>query len=233
MQKRALITGANRGIGLETARMLREKGYVVVAVARTFDALEPADAQAMTTIAYDLTDIEGIPDLVERIGPVDVLINNAGMMHALPYDAYPEDKVRQILRLNIEAPVALMREAGKAMAEAGSGRIVNNASVAAHTGHPDVWYGVTKAGLVNATKSFAAILGPKGVVINAVCAGPAATDMLATIPEARKSAIKARVITGRFAYAEEVARAMVWLATDSPEYINGTSLDVNNGALPR
>ena len=233
MQKRALITGANRGIGLETARMLAEKGYAIVAVARSFDALEPADAKAMTTIAYDLTDIEGIPALMGRIGPVAVLVNNAGMMHALAYDACPEAKVRQILRLNLEAPIALMREAGKAMAEAGVGRIVNNASVAAHTGHPDVWYGATKAGLVNATKSFAAILGPRGVAVNAVCAGPVATDMLATIPEARKAAIKSRVFTGRFAYAEEVARTMVWLATDSPEYINGTSIDINNGALPR
>ena len=233
MQKRALITGANRGIGLETARMLLEKGYAVTAVARSFDALAPADAKALTTIAYDLTDIEGIPALMERIGPVDVLINNAGVMYALPYDDYPEDKVRRILRLNLEAPVALMREAGKAMAAAGAGRIVNNASVAAHTGHPDVWYGATKAGLVNATKSFAALLGPRGVVVNAVCAGPVETDMLATIPEARKSAIKARVFTGRFAYAAEVAKAMVWLATESPEYINGTSIDINNGALPR
>jgi len=233
MQKRALITGANRGIGLETARMLREKGYAVTVVARSFDALAPADAATLTAVAYDLTDIEGIPALMERLGPVDVLINNAGMMHALPYDAYPEDKVRQIVRLNLEAPVALMREAGKAMAEAGAGRIVNNASVAAHTGHPDVWYGATKAGLVNATKSFAALLGPRGVVVNAVCAGPADTDMLATIPEGRKSAIKARVFTGRFAYAAEVAKTMVWLATESPEYINGTSIDINNGALPR
>jgi NAD(P)-dependent dehydrogenase (short-subunit alcohol dehydrogenase family) len=233
MEKRALITGANRGIGLETAKRLFEKGYDIVAVARSFDALDATWREKLTTIPYDLTDIEGIPALMRCVGPVDVLINNAGMMLSLPYDDYPEDKVRQILRLNLEAPIALMREAGNAMAAAGSGRIVNNASIAAHTGHPDVWYGATKAGILNATKSFAALLGPSGVVVNAVCAGPVDTDMLQTIPEARKAAIKSRVFSGRFAYAEEVAQTMVWLATDSPEYINGASIDINNGAFPR
>jgi len=230
---RALVTGANRGIGLEAAKMLLEKGYTVVIVARGFKMLDPALGEQFTKVAFDLTDIEGIPALLQSIGPVDALINNAGMMLSLPFDAYPEDKVRQILRLNLEAPIALMREAGKAMAAAGSGRIVNNASIAAHTGHPDVWYGATKAGLLNATKSFASILGPKGVIINAVSAGPVETDMLATIPEARKAAIKSRVIAGRFAHADEVAKTMVWLATESPEYINGASIDINSGAFPR
>ena len=233
MTKRALITGANKGIGLETASILLERGYEIVAVARDFSVMLPSMRERMTAVPFDLTDVEAIPSLVRDIGPVDVLVNNAGMMYSLPFDDYPEDKVRRILRLNLEAPIALMREAGKAMAERGQGRIVNNASIAAHTGHPDVWYGATKAGLVNATKSFASLLGPKGVIVNAVCAGPVETDMLATIPEARKQAIKSRVFTGRFAKPEEVAQTMAWLATDSPEYINGTAIDINNGALPR
>ncbi len=233
MKKRALVTGANRGIGLETAEMLLERGYEVVAVARGFDALGPARRQRLTTVPFDLTDIGAIPALADRVGPVDVLVNNAGMMLSLPFDAYPEDQARRVVRLNLEAPVALMRECGKAMAERGSGRIVNNASLAAHTGHPDIWYGVTKAGLLNATKSFAALLGPRGVVVNAVCAGPVATDMLESIPESRKTAVASRTIAGRFAQAGEVARTMVWLATESPEYINGASIDINNGALPR
>jgi 3-oxoacyl-[acyl-carrier protein] reductase len=83
------------------------------------------------------------------------------------------------------------------------------------------------------TKSFAKLLGPQGIVVNAVAAGPVETDMLAIIPEPRKKAIKEAVFTGRFAYPEEVAEAMFWLATDCPEYINGTCLDINNGAFPR
>lgn len=115
----------------------------------------------------------------------------------------------------------------------GSGRIVNNASIAGEIGHPDVWYGITKAGMINMTKSFAKIFGPSGVVVNAVAAGPVETDMLNVIPEARKAAIKQAVYTGRFAQPSEVADTIFWLATDCPEYINGTCIDINNGAFPR
>lgn len=229
MGKRALVTGASRSIGLEAARRLLERDIDVTAVARSFDGLDPDLAERLDTVPFDLTDIEAIPALVERIGPVDMLVNNAGMMLSLPFDAYPAAQKQRILRLNLEAPVALMTACGRAMAERGAGRIVNNASLAAHTGHPDIWYGVSKAGLLNATKSFAALLGPRGVVVNAVCAGPVATDMLETIPEARKAAIRARVIAGRFATAAEVAQTLVWLATDSPDYINGTAIDIVNG----
>lgn len=230
MPKRALVTGASRSIGLETAKLLLTRGIEVVAVARSFDGLDPALAARLTTVPFDLTDVAGITGLAQRIGPVDILVNNAGMMLSLPFDAYPEDKRRRIMALNLEAPVALMAACGQEMARRGAGRIVNNASLAAQTGHPDIWYGITKAGLLNATKSFAALLGPRGVVVNAVCPGPVATDMLASIPEARQAAIRERVIAGRFATAEEVAQTMVWLATDSPAYLNGAAIDLVNGA---
>jgi len=154
-------------------------------------------------------------------------------MHSIPYDKYPQEKIDQMIKLNIEAPVALIREVSTSMINNGGGRIVNNASIAGQIGHPDVWYGITKAGLINATKSFARILGPKGIVINAVAPGPVETDMLKVIPEDRKKAIKNLVYTSRFAKPEEVAKAIVWLATACPEYLNGTCLDINNGAFPR
>ena len=229
MRQRALITGASRGIGLEVVKRLLERDVEVVAIARSFDKLDPAVARRLSIFPFDLTNVEVIPDMVKHIGPVDILINNAGMMLSLPFDAYPEEQKRRMLRLNLETPIALMREYGKLMAAAGAGRIVNTASVAARTGHPDIWYGVTKAGLLNATKSFAKLFGPQGVIINAVCPGPVATDMLESIPEARKTAIREHSIAGRFAYPEEIAQTMVWLATESPAYINGTSIDIVNG----
>ena len=119
------------------------------------------------------------------------------------------------------------------MMEHEKGRIVTVASVAGQIGHPDIWYGVSKAGVINATKSFAKILAPKGVVINAVAPGPVETDMMHVIPKARKQAIKSSVYTDRFAKPDEVAKAMYWLAVESPEYINGVCLDINNGAFPR
>jgi NAD(P)-dependent dehydrogenase (short-subunit alcohol dehydrogenase family) len=231
--KTAIVTGGNKGIGLETTRLLLERGYRVVVVAREVPEGLLGYPPNLVRRSFDLSQVEAIPQLVEEIGPVEVLINNAGVMYSLPYDRYPEQEMRQMMRVNIEAPVALIREVAKAMVAKGEGRIVNNASIAGQIGHPDVWYGITKAGLVNATKSFARILGPKGIIINAVAPGPVETEMLKVIPEERKRAIKASVYSNRFAYPEEIAQTMVWLATESPAYLNGTCIDINNGAFPR
>ena len=233
MMKTVLITGGNKGIGLEATKLFLQLGYRAIVVARDFS---DGALQASTDVVlkrFDLTDIERIPQLISDLGNIDVLVNNAGIMHSIPYDDYPQEKIAQMIKLNIEAPVALMREVSKAMIANGGGRIVNNASIAGQIGHPDVWYGITKAGLINATKSFAKIWGPKGIVVNAVAPGPVETEMLKIIPEERKKAIKSMVYTNRFAKPEEVAKVIVWLATECPEYINGTCLDINNGAFPR
>ncbi len=231
--KTVLITGGNRGIGLDVTEMFLEADYRVIVVARDFTDFPFGADERVETKVFDLFNLEDIPALFQQIGRVDVLINNAGIMHALPYDDYPQANIEQIIKVNLEAPVALIREAAKGMIQNGGGRIVNNASIAGEIGHPDIWYGITKAGMINMTKSFAKLLGPQGVVVNAVAAGPVETAMLATIPEQRKKAIKSMVYTGRFAYPEEVAATIFWLATDCPEYINGTCLDINNGAFPR
>ncbi|MGV1100437.1 SDR family NAD(P)-dependent oxidoreductase [Thiovibrio sp. JS02] len=233
-KKTVLLTGGNKGIGLALARkFVKAGGCRLVVVARNFKNFTLGMIQDVESIAFDLTEIAAIPALIDRIGTVDILINNAGVMHALPYNDYPEEKREQIMRLNLEAPLALIREVAPGMIARGHGRIVNNASIAGQIGHPDVWYGISKAGLINLTKSFAKILGPHGIMVNAVAAGPVETEMLAVIPEARKKAILEAVHTGRFAKPEEIAEAMFWLATDCPEYINGTCIDINNGAFPR
>ncbi|MDA3924202.1 MAG: SDR family NAD(P)-dependent oxidoreductase [Kiritimatiellae bacterium] len=233
MNKTVLVTGGNKGIGLEVTRKFLAMNYTVIVVARSFEGCDLPESDNLVKKSFDLTDVEKIPELIAELGAIDILINNAGVMHSLPFDQYPAEKKNNILKLNIEAPVALIREVSKYMVGQGSGRIVNNASIAGHIGHPDVWYGITKAGLINATKSFAKLLGPQGIVINAVAPGPVETDMLAVIPEARKAAIKKIVFTGRFAKPEEVAKAIVWLATESPAYINGTCTDINDGAYVR
>ena len=231
--KHVLITGGNRGIGLETTRMFLEAGNSVTVVARNFSDFPLKDHENIKCIQYDLQDIAGIPKMTASLLPVDILVNNAGVMYSLPWNSYPEEKKQAMLKINLEAPVALIQALAPGMIKNRWGRIVNNASIAGHIGHPDIWYGITKAGLINLTKSFAKILGPHGIVVNAVAAGPVETDMLAVIPEDRKKAIKQAVYTGRFARADEVARAMFWLATDCPEYISGTCIDINNGAFPR
>lgn len=228
-----LITGGNKGIGLAATEKFLAAGNTVIIVARDFNDFKFGGHPAVEAIKFDLKDVAGIPALIARLAPIDILINNAGIMHALPYDKYPQERIDEIIKINIEAPVALIREVAKSMLVRGWGRIVNNASIAGQIGHPDIWYGVTKAGMINMTKSFAKILGPGGIVVNAVAAGPVTTEMLQTIPVQRRNAIQKAVYTGRFAEPEEVAATIYWLATDCPEYINGTCLDINNGAFPR
>ncbi len=231
--KTVLITGGNKGIGLAATEKFLNAGNDVIVVARDFNNFKFNGHPRCKTIEFDLNNVSEIAGLIHQIAPVDILINNAGVMYALPYDNYPQEKVNEIIKINIQAPVALIKEVAKSMISRGFGRIVNNASIAGEIGHPDIWYGITKAGVINMTKSFAKILGSSGIVINAVAAGPVATDMLDVIPEQRKKDIKKAVYTGRFAYPEEVASAIYWLATECPEYINGTCIDINNGAFPR
>ena len=226
MMKTVLITGGNKGIGLELTKAFLELKYSIIVVARDFTDF--AYKNEVKCIEYDLSDVENIPKLVASMGNIDILINNAGIMYSLPYDAYSQDKVDSMLRLNLKAPVRLIEECVKV----GTTRIVSNASIAGQIGHPDIWYGITKAGLINATKSFSKIFEGK-VVINAVAPSPVETDMLETIPLERREAFLKMVVTKRFARTDEVAKTILWLATESPEYINGTTIDINNGSFMR
>ena len=233
MKKTVLITGGNKGIGLETTKLFLKEGYDVIVLARDFSTCDVELTQQIRMLPFDLSNTSDIPLLISQLGEIDVLVNNAGIMNSLPQDAYPSDKIEEIIKVNLEAPIILINEVSKGMIKNKGGRIVNVASLAGEIGHPDVWYGATKAGIINATKSYAKILGAKGIVINAVAPGPVETDMLATIPEERKNAIKSSVYLNRFARTNEIAETIFWLATKSPEYINGTCIDINNGAFPR
>lgn len=229
--KKVLITGGNKGIGLACTRIFLERGFEVIVTAR--DGSFQKDVQGVTFIELDLSKPERIPEFAAKVGPIDVLVNNAGVMNSLPYDNYPQEKMRYLMAINLESPVALIREFAKSMIEKGSGRIVNVGSVAGHTGQPDVWYAISKAGIMNATKSLAKLLGPKGIVVNAVAPGPVNTEMLEKVPRERKKQILNATMLHRPAEPWEVAKSIYWLATESPEYINGITIDINNGAYLR
>ncbi|WP_127470588.1 SDR family NAD(P)-dependent oxidoreductase [Thiomicrorhabdus aquaedulcis] len=246
MKKRVLITGGNKGIGLALTQLFLQKTeFDIVVVARDFSGfkmLSWAQTPRIQCIEYDLTDLDNLPGLVNTVGDIDVLVNNAGLLQPLTYDAYPIANRDYSLKLNIQAPVKLMELFGARMVQRAQinalqssalrGRMVNNASIAGQIGHPDIWYGIAKAGLINATKSFSKAFAGQ-VIVNAVAPSPTATDMLDSIPQHRQQAFLKKTISQRFATAQEVAQTLFWLAIDSPEYINGVCIDINNGAFPR
>ena len=184
-------------------------------------------------VTYDLTDLAGIPALVERLGEIDILVNNAGIQTAVSIDRYTDEQRTRILRINLEAPVELIKLISRGMVKRKSGRVINLASVAAYTAHTDVWYGITKAGVVSYTRSFAAQLGPHGIQVNAVAPGPIETHMLKTAQPERVEALMRQVYTRRPGRPEEVGDTIRWLALEAPAIINGAVIDITDGSFLR
>jgi len=227
--KTALVTGAGRGIGRAAAEALAKSGLRVFALDKDF----PGPTENLEPIRFDLTDLDGIPKLVAGLGRLDVLVNNAGIQAALPIERYTDEARSRMLRVNLEAPVELIRAASKGMVERRSGRIVNLASVAAYMAHTDLWYGVTKAGIVSFTRSFASYLGPQGIQVNAVAPGPIDTELLRNAQPERVEQLMRTVYTRRVGRPEEVAEAIRWLALDAPPILNGAVIDVTDGCFLR
>ena len=220
--KTALVTGAARGIGRAAADALQKAGLKVLRL----------DVQG-AEIAYDLTNLAGIPKLVDGLGQIDVLVNNAGVQNAVAIDKYTDEQRQRIIRVNLEAPVELIRAVSKQMIARKAGRVVNMASIAAYTPHTDLWYGVTKAGVLSFTRSFAQFLGPHGIQVNAVAPGPIDTPLLDKAQPERVDELMKKVYTRRKGRPDEVAEAVRWLALDAPAIINGAVIDVTDGSFVR
>ena len=220
--KTALVTGAARGIGRAAADALQKAGLKVLRL----------DVQG-ADIAYDLTDLTGISSLVNSLGEIHVLVNNAGVQNAVAIDKYTDEQRQRIIRVNLEAPVELTRAVSKQMIARKAGRVVNMASIAAYTPHTDLWYGVTKAGVVSFTRSFASYLGPHGIQVNAVAPGPIDTPLLDKAQPERVDELMKKVYTRRKGRPDEVAEAVRWLALEAPAIINGAVIDVTDGSFVR
>ena len=231
IMKKVLITGGTKGIGLACVKKFIADKYDVIVAARKA-VPELVNDKHIKMIECDLSDRNIVKCLPKETGEIDILINNAGVMNGLPYDEYTDEAIDYITELNIRTPVTLSSTSGKQMAERGGGRIINVASQASVAGNPDIWYGMTKAALVNFTKSLAGLIGGKGVIVNAVSPGPVETEMVSGSPYGERfEKIRKRTYLGRFAKPAEVADVIYWLSKCSPPYLNGENIIINNGVL--
>ncbi len=230
--KKAIITGGTRGIGYEAVQLLIKNNIEVTAIVRDKEKAKNILPNC-ALIEYDLSDLKNIKTLLNQLPEADILINNAGIMNTCSIDDYPTSKREALMNINLYTVVELIDHVKHSMIKNGGGRIVNNASIAGHIGHPDVWYGISKAAIINLTKSYAKLYGKNNIVINTVAPGPVNTDLMNNIPVPRQQSLKNGSYAGRFAEPSEIAETMLWLATNSPSYINGICLDINNGAFPR
>lgn len=194
--KHVVVTGGSRGIGEQIARQCAARGATVTLVARNVDALSRVAAQIDGNVEVaDLTDDTVVDSLIERIesrfGPVDVLVNNAGLETSTPFAVEDEREIRAVARVNLEVPMLLTRQALPGMIARGSGHVVFVSSLAGTAGFPGMAvYGATKAGILNFVNGLERELRAVDVNLTLLSPGPVGTDMWDTISSRRSSVQK-------------------------------------------
>jgi len=240
--KCAVITGAAQGIGRRTAELFGQAGYRLALIdlrmpEATLDSLGSIGAHALAH-AGDITDEAAVAafanEVGERFGAADALVNNAGIALISPVERTSSTDYRRVLDVNLVAPFLLAKAFGTRMLAARRGSIVNIASVAGLLGVADrVAYNASKHGLIGLTRTLAAEWGGRGVRVNAVCPGWVKTEMdVASQSEGHysDSDITGRVPMGRFASADDVAQAILFLADETRSaFVNGATLTVDGG----
>lgn len=238
--KVAIITGASRGIGRFISVALAAQGVKVVASARNAEALESLTAEikahggeALAVVADVAVEAEA-NDLVEQtvatFGKVDILINNAGITRDGLLLRMKSDDWDAVLDTNLKGAFLCTRAAAKFMSKQRSGRIINISSVVGEMGNAgQVNYSASKAGLLGLTKSVARELARRNVTVNAVTPGFIVTEMTDKMTDKAREAMTEQIPLGRLGEAEDVANAVLFLASDQSSYITGQVLGVNGG----
>jgi 3-oxoacyl-[acyl-carrier protein] reductase len=225
----AIVTGICGGIGRAIAAKLRAEGYRIVGV----DLLADAEGLADVHYRFDLSNLGEIPQLWARIesevGPVAVLVNNAGHVTDGSFAELTADEIMMTLTVNVAAVMLLSRAAADSMAARGRGAIVNLASIAGERGSSQAAYGASKAGVINLTRTMARLYASGGVRINAVAPGFVNAGMGERLPEAVRGALLQATAMGRGAEAEEIAQVVAFLASDAASFMTAETVCVHGG----
>ena len=236
----ALVTGASRGIGRAIALALGRAGATVVGTATTEigangigEALRTAGIPGRGAV-LNVTDSGGVDTLVAAIekefGAVSILVNNAGVtqdnlllrMKDAEWDAVVDTDLKSVFRL--------CRAVLRGMMKARAGRIISITSVVGSSGNPgQVNYAAAKAGVAGLTRALAREIGSRGITVNCVAPGFIDTDMTKALPEAQRGALLGQIPLGRLGQVDDVAAAVVFLASPGAAYVTGTTLHVNGG----
>ncbi len=237
--KRCLITGSSRGIGLALAKGALGAGSEVVLNGRDLAALEKVAGEMGAkahVLSFDVTDHAATKAAIDgfetNIGPIDVLVNNAGMQHRAPLEDFPLEMFEKILTTNITSVFNVGQAVAKHMIKRGRGKIINISSVQALLARPSIApYTATKGAVANFTKGMATDWGPKGLQCNAIAPGYFKTVLnqaLIDNPEFNAWVCK-RTPLGRWGDTDELIGAFLFLASDASSYVNGITLFVDGG----
>jgi acetoacetyl-CoA reductase len=237
MARVALVTGGTRGIGGAISRALKDAGYKVAAnYAGNDEAAKKFHAEAnIGVFKWDVGNYEacasGIKAVEAELGPIDILVNNAGITRDAMFHKMTAEQWGQVINTNLTSLFNMCRAVIEGMRERNFGRIINISSVNGQKGQMgQVNYSSAKAGDLGFTKALAQESARKGITVNAVCPGYIATEMVMAVPkEVLEKSILPQIPTARLGQPEEVARCVVFLASDDAGFITGSTLTANGG----
>ncbi len=237
--KVALVTGASRGIGAAIAQALGAAGYQVIGTATTEDGAAKI-SQALSAfagsrgVALDVNDGAAVDALIDSLvktqGGLHVLVNNAGITRDTLAMRMKDDDWDAVLGTNLKAVFGASRAAIRPMMKQRFGRIISITSVVGASGNAgQANYAAAKAGVAGMTRSLAKELGSRGITVNCVAPGFIETDMTAQLPEEQKKALQSQIALGKLGQPQDIANAVVYLASDGAGYVTGQELHVNGG----
>jgi gluconate 5-dehydrogenase len=241
--RRALITGSSKGIGAALAAGLAEAGAEIVLNGRDVAALERARDElagrtgaTVHTAAFDVTDPAAVQaavsDIEERVGPLDILVNNTGVQHREPLLEVSPENFERVLHTNLTSAFLVGRTVAAGMVRRGHGKIVNICSVQTWLARPGIAaYAASKGGLAMLTRGMCAEWAASGVTVNGLAPGYVITELTRALVENPEfdAWIKGRTPAGRWATVEDLVGTLVWLAAPASDFVNGQVIAVDGG----